>query len=153
MLSELALANPTGAELHNNPALCSYGYNQNCGGYGGGYRVYYRADYLAVLHDKDYKEYIFKKTYRKYDPVWRDEYWQEAGDEALIACNASKKRSPCKFMNAVINDNCIAYLDTPDVFYTTLGNTCKEAKQEVNDRCTARYNDPKICKGIKTKKP
>ncbi|WP_066802553.1 hypothetical protein [Moraxella oblonga] len=138
-------------QLQNDPNYCHYGYNPNCGNNRGGYGYSsgYRVKYLGLFRDRNYKPYFVRKSY-----ISSDGYldFEQADGDGLAECNKSSKRAPCETLASVKGSRgCIAYLDTPQVLYSYPAETCREAKQIVNDRCMARYNDLNTCKGIKSK--
>lgn len=131
------------------------GSQQNSGYSNGGSSgdVWYRYRYLAVLQEKSGKPRFYKTYRRTTSPTLQDWQYDAGAEDVLARCNSFKSRAPCKLLNHMIGEGCMAYIDAPDIIYTDKAETCSAAKQKVTERCMARYNDSKICSRTKSTTP
>ncbi|QLB19818.1 hypothetical protein [Mannheimia granulomatis] len=112
----------------------------------------YVYDYLNLLWTKNHEPYFFKTYYKS---PYQNFNYDMADQDALNACNAHDDLRPCKHSTSALGDACIAYLDTPEIAYGQVGNTCNEAKAILKERCMKKYKKKgdAICHNIQTKQP
>ncbi len=135
---------PTDAELHQNSALCSYGYNSNCGGYNSSYSspiVYLPSRYGAVVLGE------FKNS-TKHFSTFNESSARLAKKKALAKC---KKDGADKcFLMVDYSNQCVSGAEgaSNGVYnkYYDFGHSKQQANNAVLEKC--KSNDEKSCRLI-----
>lgn len=102
---------PTDAELHQNSALCSYGYNSNCGtgSNNGGNNSYYSSDYYAAWNVDRYGAVTigeFRDGTWQYFSITDKRSEKKAKENVLTQCKQSGAKScttPVTYSNQCMN--------------------------------------------------
>lgn len=143
----------TQGALQNNPALCSYGYNPNCGGVGGGYySPPFRVEHIVIQVPPKYGA-LSLNTKKKYlTGALNKNSLAEAKREALKACREESGDSNCIIFRWTRN-GCLAAAEgrrKGRVYLTSGAGEVGEAEPEALNNC--RDTGSKDCKIVLTER-
>ena len=143
----------TQGALQNNPALCSYGYNSNCGGGGGGYYTPpVRVEHIVIQVPPKYGalSYNTKKNYLT--GALEQNSLAEAKSKALKACREKSGDNNCIIFRWTRNGCLAAAPGKMGNKYSLVSGAGKvgEAEPEALNGCSA--HGAKDCKIVLTER-
>lgn len=100
-------ADVTQGALQNNPALCAYGYNPNCGGNAGGYTPQVRVEHITINYPPKFGALAHSSKKAIISGAIDQNSQSEAEREALNFCRRESGSKDCKVIIGVRN-GCVA---------------------------------------------
>ena len=143
----------TQGALQNNPALCSYGYNSNCGGGGGGYYTPpVRVEHIVIQVPPKYGALSFNTKKRYLTGALNYNSLAEAKREALAACREESGDNNCIILRWTRN-GCLASaqgkVGSQYIVITGAGKVGEAESEALND---CRAKGAKDCKLMLTER-
>ena len=139
-------ADVTQGALQNNPALCAYGHNPNCGGNAGGYTPQVRVEHITINYPPKFGALAHSSKKAIISGAIDQNSQSEAEREALNFCRRESGSKDCKVVQWSRN-GCVAAAEGKlgNKFHLVTGaGKVGEAEQEVLTEC--RNNGAKNCK-------
>ena len=141
-------ADVTQGALQNNPALCAYGYNTNCGGNAGSYTPQVRVEHITINHPPKFGALALNTKTRHLAGALNKDTLEEAKREAINFCKQGSGDKNCKVVQWSQN-GCVAAAEGKlgNKFHLVAGaGKVGEAEREALTGC--RNNGAKNCKII-----
>ena len=100
-------ADVTQGALQNNPALCAYGYNTNCGGNAGSYTPQVRVEHITINHPPKFGALAYSTKKAILTGAINQNSQSEAEQVALKSCRQESGSKDCKIF-AEVRNGCVA---------------------------------------------
>lgn len=143
-------ADVTQGALQNNPALCAYGYNTNCGGSAGSYAPpQVRVEHITIYHPPKFGALVYSAKKAIIGGAINQNSQSEAEQEALKFCRQESGSNDCKVIIGVRN-GCVAAaqgrLDRRNGFITTPAASATAEETEAKALALCKAKGAKDCK-------
>lgn len=143
-------ADVTQGALQNNPALCAYGHNPNCGGNAGGYAPpQIRVEHITINHPPKFGALTYSTKKAILAGTINQNSQSEAEREALKSCRQESGSNDCKVIIGVRN-GCVAAAEgrLGRNFITTPAASATAEETEAKALALCKAKDAKDCKVI-----
>ena len=141
-------ADVTQGALQNNPALCAYGYNPNCGGNAGGYTPQVRVEHITINHPPKFGALAYSTKKAIFAGAINQNSQSEAEREALKSCRQASGSKDCKVV-AEVRNGCVAAAEGRlgrNGFITTPAASATAEETEAKALALCKAEGAKDCK-------
>ncbi|WP_455029442.1 DUF4189 domain-containing protein [Neisseria sp.] len=144
-----AYADVTQGALQNNPALCAYGYNPNCGGNAGGYTPpQVRVEHITINYPPKFGALAYSTKKAIFAGTINQNSQSEAEREALKSCRQASGSKDCKVV-AEVRNGCVAAAEGRlgrNGFITTPAASATAEETEAKALALCKAKGAKDCK-------
>ena len=146
-----AYADVTQGALQNNPALCAYGYNPNCGGNAGGYTPpQVRVEHITINHPPKFGALAYSTKKAILTGAINQNSQSEAARIALKSCRQESGSKDCQIF-AEVRNGCVAAAEGRlgrNGFITTPAASATAEETEAKALALCKAKGAKDCKVI-----
>ena len=143
-------ADVTQGALQNNPALCAYGHNPNCGGNAGGYTPQVRVEHITINYPPKFGALAHSSKKAIIAGSVNQNSQSEAAQVALKSCRQESGSKDCKIF-AEVRNGCVAAAEgrlDRNGFITTPAASATAEETEAKALALCKAKGAKDCKII-----